>query len=111
VVSYDTSKTTPARIAESITRTGYTASVKTAVDSIPAAADSSAPASAGNNGGAPERVTLFEVPLMCPAVKGLGCGGKARPFMAELEKQPDVAEAWLNHPGTVLAVVWKEPLR
>jgi hypothetical protein len=54
-------------------------------------------------------VTLFQVPLMCPAVKGLGCGGKARPFMSELEKHAEIAEAWLNHPGTVLAVVWKEP--
>lgn len=46
---------------------------------------------------------------MCPAVKGLGCGGKARPFMADLAKQAEVAEAWLNHPGTILAVAWKEP--
>ena len=29
--------------------------------------------------------------------------------MAELEKQAEIGEAWLNHPGTVLAVVWKEP--
>jgi mercuric ion binding protein len=112
VVSYDRAKTTPARIAESVSRTGYTASVKGQGDAAPAATSGSAPSAktgAAGNGGSLERVTLFQVPLTCPAVKGLGCGGKARPFMAELEKQADVDEAWLNHPGTVLAVVWKEP--
>jgi mercuric ion binding protein len=107
VVSYDPAKTTPAKIARSVTQTGYTASVNGAA----------APSSSGL-GSAPvasaetlERVSLFQVPLMCPAVKGLGCGGKARPFMAQLEKEPRVFEAWLNHPGTILAVVWKEPLQ
>lgn len=98
VVSYDPAKTTPARIADSVTTTGYTASVRSQGDAGSARSDD-----------ALERVTLFQVPLTCPAVKGLGCGGKARPFMAELEEQPEIAEAWLNHPGTVLAIVWKEP--
>lgn len=110
LVSFDPAKTTPARIAESVTRTGYTASVK-APDGAPPPGGSPAPASAvsANADGAIERVTLFQVPLMCPAVKGLGCGGKARPFMADLEKQQEVAETWLNHPGTLLGVVWKGP--
>jgi copper chaperone CopZ len=111
-VSFDPAKTTPGKIAESVTWTGYTASVKSsegasAAGGSPATAQSKAVSA--NAEGAPERVTLFQVPLMCPAVKGLGCGGKARPFMAELEKQPEVAEAWLNHPGTLLGVVWKGP--
>lgn len=107
VVSFDPTRTTPAKIAESVSRTGYTASVK--VHGGSASAPASAAPAGVNAGDDRERVTLFQVPLMCPAVKGLGCGGKARPFMAELEKQPEIAEAWLNHPGTLLAVVWKEP--
>lgn len=111
VVSYDPAKTTPSTVAESVARTGYAASVKggQAAHASTAATDSAKAGSPTTIGDVLERVTLFQVPLMCPAVKGLGCGGKARPFMADLEKQADVAEAWLNHPGTVLAVVWKEP--
>jgi copper chaperone len=110
VVSYDPAKTTPAKIAESVTRTGYSASVRAegGASALPAK-PSVATTGASSGSAALERVTLFQVPLMCPAVKGLGCGGKARPFMADLEKRPEVAEAWLNHPGTVLGVVWKEP--
>ncbi len=112
VVSYDPAKTTPLKIAESVGRTGYTASVKgqgVAAAAVGSPLTAVGKAGAAASGGALERVTLFQVPLMCPAVKGLGCGGKARPFMADLEKQPEVAEAWLNHPGTALGVVWKEP--
>jgi len=111
VVSYDPAKTTPAKIAESVTRTGYTASVKGQAGGVSAASGASALAvkDPANTADVAERVTLFQVPLTCPAVKGLGCGGKARPFMAGLEKRTEVAEAWLNHPGTLLAVVWKEP--
>ena len=82
-VSYDPAKTTPAKIAESVTRTGYTASVKASGGPSPAGGS---PATAPTKGvsshaeGALERVTFFQVPLMCPAVKGLGCGGKARPW-------------------------------
>ena len=104
VVTYDPAKTSPARIAESVTTTGYATLVK----GQPPIASAAAAKPVGSGSAALERVTLFQVPLMCPAVKGLGCGGKARPFMADLEKHPQVSEAWLNHPGTMLAVVWKE---
>jgi len=56
----------------------------------------------------PDRVSFFEVPLGCPAVKDLGCGSLAAPVMAELERNRKVSEVWLNHPGTVLAVVWRD---
>ena len=107
VVSYDPANTTPAKIAQSVSQTGYMASVNGAGAPTSSSAATAHVASADTL----ERVSLFQVPLMCPAVKGLGCGGKARPFMAQLEKEPRVAEAWLNHPGTVLAVVWKEQLK
>lgn len=102
-ISYDPAKTTPEKIAASIAKTGFPASVPGKEATV--AAKTVTP----KGDAALERVTLFQVPLMCPAVKGLGCGGKARPFMADLEKQPEIAEAWLNHPGTLLAVVWREP--
>ena len=113
VVSYDPAKTTPAKIAESVTKTGYATLVKSQAGAAGTANASGSAAKAGpsTSSDALERVTLYQVPLMCPAVKGLGCGGKARPFMADLEKNPQIAEAWLNHPGTMLAVVWKEPQR
>jgi mercuric ion binding protein len=102
LVTYDPAKTTPAKIADSVTKTGYVAFVRGEAPAAPNAAAAKLTATASS----PDRVTLFQVPLMCPAVKGLGCGGKARPYMAQLEQNPKVAEAWLNHPGTVLAVVW-----
>ena len=112
VVSYDPARTTPAKIAESVTKTGYTTSVGSQGNATrTSTSDSTAATKSGaaSSNDALESVTLFQVPLMCPAVKGLGCGGKARPFMADLEKQPQIAEAWLSHPGTLLAVVWREP--
>lgn len=56
---------------------------------------------------AQERVTIYSVPLRCPLVAGLGCGSAAKPVLAELEREPGVAEAWINHSGTKLALVWK----
>jgi hypothetical protein len=56
---------------------------------------------------APDQVTIFRVALKCPAVPQIGCGGASKPILLDLEKQPGVAEAWLNRAGTVIAVVWK----
>lgn len=109
-LSYDPAKTTPAKIAESVTRTGYVALVRSkAAGGLGGTSPAAVNGASKSNPDALEKVTLFRVPLTCPAVKGLGCGGKARPFMADLESKPEIAEAWLNHPGTMLAVVWKEP--
>ena len=57
---------------------------------------------------AQERITIYSVPLRCPLVDGLGCGSMAKPVLAELERKPGVAEAWLDHSGTKLALVWKK---
>src|ERR1700730_6361175 len=56
---------------------------------------------------AKERITIYSVPLRCPLVAGLGCGSAAKPVLSELERQPGVAEAWLDHIGTKIALVWK----
>jgi hypothetical protein len=53
-------------------------------------------------------VSFYEVPLACPAARGLGCGSAAKPVLQALEKKSTIQEAWLDHPGTTLAIVWKQ---
>jgi len=53
-------------------------------------------------------VSFYEVPLACPAARGLGCGSAAKPVLQALEKKSSIQEAWLDHPGTMLAIVWKK---
>ncbi len=55
----------------------------------------------------PERISLYEVPLVCPAAPAIGCGSRAKPILLALERQAAVAEAWLNRGGTTMAVVWQ----
>lgn len=55
----------------------------------------------------PDRVAIFEVPLQCSAAPQIGCGSRAKPMLLELERDSNVSEAWLNRPGTQIAVVWK----
>jgi len=55
-----------------------------------------------------DQVSFYRVPLACPAVRNLGCGSAAKPVLLALEKKDTIREAWLDHPGTTLAVVWKK---
>lgn len=55
----------------------------------------------------PARVSLYRIALGCRAAPGLGCGSRAKPVLLGLERNPAVAEAWLNRTGTLLAVVGK----
>lgn len=55
----------------------------------------------------PDRVSIFEAPLQCPAAPQIGCGSRAKPMLLELERDSSVSEAWLNRAGTKIAVVWK----
>ena len=55
-----------------------------------------------------DRVSVFKVPLVCPAAPQIGCGGASKPILLDLEKQPGVLEAWLNRAGTRIAIVWKQ---
>ena len=52
-------------------------------------------------------ITFYKVPLVCASAPSIGCGSKAKPVLVQLEKNYNVAEAWLNHTGTVIAVKWK----
>jgi hypothetical protein len=54
-----------------------------------------------------DRISVFKVPLVCPAAPWIGCGGAAKPILLDLERQPGVLEAWLNRAGTIISVVWK----
>jgi len=53
-------------------------------------------------------ISFFSVPLVCEAASHIGCGTRARPVLAELEREPGVREAWLSRDGTVLGVVWAD---
>jgi hypothetical protein len=53
----------------------------------------------------PDNVSLFQVPLQCPAAPQIGCGSRAKPILLALESDPGISEAWLNDAGTSLAVV------
>jgi hypothetical protein len=55
----------------------------------------------------PDRVSVFQAPLQCPAAPQIGCGSRAKPMLLELEHDSNVSEAWLNRAGTKIAVVWK----
>jgi hypothetical protein len=53
-------------------------------------------------------VSFYDVPLACPAARGIGCGSAAKPVLQALEKKSTIEEAWLDHSGTALAIVWKK---
>jgi len=55
----------------------------------------------------PDRISFYEAPLVCPAAPEIGCGSRAKPILLQLEREQSVAEAWLNRPGTIIAIVWK----
>jgi hypothetical protein len=55
-----------------------------------------------------DRTSFYKVPLVCPAAPQIGCGSASKPLLLELEDNNAVSEAWLNRPGTVMAIVWKE---
>ncbi|MFN2386751.1 MAG: heavy-metal-associated domain-containing protein [Thermoanaerobaculia bacterium] len=91
VVRYDEARVGPDEMTAVLARLGYKAVVSADRPAAPVAGSTS----------------FFEVPLGCRAVRNLGCGSLATPILEELEAGSDVAEAWINHEGTVLAVVWK----
>ncbi len=52
-------------------------------------------------------ITFLQVDLVCGAASDIGCGSRSKPILFDLEIQPEIAEAWLNRPGTIIAVIWK----
>ena len=54
------------------------------------------------------RASFYDVPLVCGAAPEIGCGSRAKPILQELQRHQAVAEALLNRPGTMIAVLWAE---
>jgi len=54
-----------------------------------------------------EKISFYDVPLVCNAYTDIGCGSRAKPVLIEMEKNPAIKEAWLNRAGTVYAIVWR----
>src|SRR5207245_3117221 len=57
---------------------------------------------------AKDQISFYHAQLVCPAAPLIGCCSAAKPILLELERDPHVSEAWLNRPGTNIAVVWRE---
>lgn len=117
-VDYEAAKTNPEQLVAAINSTGYRASLPNKMsDSASMAKNKNAndpktelaPASAAEDAAAvpADRISVFNVPLICPAAPQIGCGSAAKPILLDLERQPGVLEAWLNRAGTIIAVVWK----
>lgn len=66
------------------------------------------PLVAADRGVSRQQVSFYRVPLACPAARNLGCGSAAKPVLLALGKKDTVQEAWLDHTGTTLAIVWKK---
>jgi mercuric ion binding protein len=107
-VTYDDAKTGPNAMVQAIERLGYKAA-PTATTSSPARSAAPGSASAPGIPASGERLSFFEVPLGCAAAEGLGCGSAAKPVLRALERNPIVEAAKINHAGSVVAVVWKDP--
>ncbi len=54
-----------------------------------------------------KEITLFKVPLRCPAAPQIACGSHAKPILLILDQDSGVRQAWVNRAGTTIAVVWK----
>ena len=50
-----------------------------------------------------DQLSFYDVPLACPAARGLGCGSAPRPVLQALEKKSSIQEAWLDHAGRFTA--------
>ncbi len=117
-VDYEPSKTNPEQLVAAINSTGYRASLPNKMNKSASMAKNKnhhdtktdlAPASAPENAAAPtaDQISVFKVPLQCPAAPWIGCGSASKPILLDLERQPGVLEAWLNRAGTIISVVWK----
>jgi copper chaperone CopZ len=104
-VDYDPVKTNPEQLVRAINSTGYRATLPR---EMPASSNEIAQteSSQERNVGT-DRISLFKVSLECPAAPKIGCGTASKPILLQLEREPGVAQAWLNRGGTQIAVVWK----
>jgi copper chaperone CopZ len=117
-VDYEPAKTNPEQLVAAINSTGYRATLPNKVnDSAFMTRNKNtnvtkaelASTSGGENAAATTAngISVFKVPLVCPAAPQIGCGSASKPILLDLERQAGVLEAWLNRAGTIIAVVWK----
>jgi copper chaperone CopZ len=117
-VDYDPAKTNPDQLVTAINSTGYHATPLSASSNSTGTTTPSCKAPAWSTTTAEQqshqernirlhRTSLFKVSLQCPAAPQIGCGSASRPILLRLEREPGVAQAWLNRAGTQIAVVWK----
>ena len=64
-----------------------------------------------NNSTDLETISFYDVPLVCGAAPSIGCGSRTKPLLIDLEWQTPIKEAWLNRTGTIVAIVWRGPVR
>lgn len=107
-VEYEPLKTNPAKLATAINSTGYRAALSSQKDESKSVQSPPRPNEVRSVNA--DGISFYAVPLRCPLVAGLGCGSAAKPRMEELERDPAVAEVWLNHAGTILAISWESGL-
>src|SRR5712691_4186579 len=111
-------KTNPEQLVAAINTTGYRAALPDKTNNSASMATNKnandpktdiGPGSAGENAAiiTADRISVFKVPLVCPAAPQIGCGSASKPILLDLEREPGVLEAWLNRAGTRIAVVWK----
>jgi copper chaperone CopZ len=106
VVTYDDTKLGPDEMVQAIEKLGYKAKAAASSSTRSPLAEKDA---GSHSPASPEPVSFFEVPLECGAAEGLGCGSASKPVLRALRRDPRVKDAKVNYPGTVLAVVWKDP--
>ena len=110
-VDYEPAKTNAEQLVAVINATGFRASLPNKMNDMAKNENANDPKTDLAGEGAADltadRVSVFKVPLQCPAAPWIGCGSASKPILLDLEKQPGVSEAWLNRAGTIIAVVWK----
>ena len=110
-VDYEPAKTNAEQLVAVINATGFRASLPNKMNDMAKNENANDPKTdlAGESAAdlTADRVSVFKVPLQCPAAPWIGCGSASKPILLDLEKQPGVSEAWLNRAGTIIAVVWK----
>ncbi len=58
----------------------------------------------------PETISFYDVPLVCGAAPEIGCGSRLKPLFLDFSKVNQVKEVWSNRQGTVVAIVWNDPI-
>lgn len=58
-----------------------------------------------------QNINFYQTNLICGAAQDIGCGTRSKPILMSFIKHEAVDEAWLNHPGTIIAVVWSQGLK